>query len=114
MQLRSRSKKVLPPRIPVSDNASDQLSCDLRKCREELLFPHEGATASTDDQFFTGVSTALMEELGEKYHTSKATRGRCKCSSFFKILWICLMLLLAFGLIAAGFKPVAFLVHKVK
>ena len=42
-------------------------------------------------------------------------KGKChRCSVMLKVLWISLIVFLGLGFMAVGFKPVAFLVHKVR
>jgi hypothetical protein len=78
------------------------LSDDVLKCRESF---HPKLTCT---QFEKCVDSALKEEFPDY---RKARGSRCGC--VLKVAWLCWLGFLAFCLVAVGFKPVAFYVHKV-
>ena len=94
---------------PLGETALDQFSDDLCQCKDGAKFVQQ--------EFAECVSRALqMEKLQSVSHRirrSKAKRVEGRCCKVFKVLWILLLCFLAFCLLAAGFKPVAFHVHKV-
>lgn len=102
LRLRSRVRNS-------TGSPSDHFFEDLNRCRSESEF--------LQDQFTECVLKALRKEKVQdvNQHTSvtNAKPVETKCFKGFKVLWILLLCFLAFCLIAAGFKPVAFHLHKV-
>ena len=93
-----------------SQQPLDRLATSLKRCRDDLL---QGDTGMSPDQFGKCVSKALKDEHDKFRHRHQHRDKRSTCKCFFKTLWICLLVFLAFCLIAVGYKPVAFQVHKV-
>lgn len=86
-------EEVHSPRILLSD--------DLKSYKESLL------PELSHEQFQKCVDIVLKEEF--PHHNRKSLN----CCCVLKVMWLCWLFFLAFCLVAAGFKPVAFFMHKV-
>lgn len=110
MQVRHRS-------VTQKDRKStfDELSCSIQNCRDELSSGRVCSSGKvSEEQFERCVSKALKDELlCTKPRIESKPNRKHRCTRLLKILWIGFLFFLGFCLFAAGFKPVAFYVHKV-
>ena len=90
------------------DNAINCFFNDLDKCEKETVRSHESGTGMSEEEFVHCVFMAMDVQ----YRASKP-KGMSKCSKVLKTMWLCWLIFLAFCLLAAGYQPVSFHVHKV-
>lgn len=83
----------------------DQLTDDIICCKDEYL-----SQFRSDEELFSQCVTEALKN--EKLTAAPTKRSNCS-SKVFKFLWIFILFLLGFCLVAVGFKPVTFLIHKV-
>ena len=95
----------------------NELFSDLLKCKDDCTSLYRNNNnANCEDLFLHCVFKVLEDEqlcYDDKFAATTANKKWQWCSIAFKVFWICLLLALGFGLVAVGFKPVAFAVHKV-
>ena len=85
----------------------DQLTQDISCCKEECL-----SQFRSDEELYLQCSIDALRN--EKLLVSAPTKKSSCSSRVLKILWIIFLFLLGFSLVAVGFKPVAFHIHKVR
>ena len=87
-----------------SKDASRRLFEELKEYREDIM--DVSRFKLSDEDFSKFVSGAFND-------ISRNGGRTCNYTMVLKCLWLCLLFLLASALIISGFKPVAFLLHKV-
>lgn len=99
MELRSRGRSKAG-QFDSSIASPNKLSETVRNCKKDY------ESRLSNEEFLSCVTNAVN-------FTSDTSISNSRCSCFFKVIWLCFITLLAFGLLASGFKPIAFLIHKV-
>lgn len=93
--------------------ARDQLLSALNEYKDKTVALHASGSGISEEKFLSCVSKVLCEKKGKKNEVRKGG-SIPRCSKILKILWLCILCLLTFGLLAAGFKPLSFRLHQVK
>jgi len=89
-------------------NPVDYLKQAVKDYREELR------SKGFSEAKFTSCLSGTVENLDRTFSVEPKQKAKCSCSCFFKSMWLLLLVILAFALLVAGYRPLSFWVHKVR
>lgn len=90
-------------------SAPEYLSSIIKEYREELT-----NSGFSEDKFVNCLMKVVVDNSEQHRPRNSQKKRMCTCTFVIKSLWLAFLGLLAFCLLVAGFKPLSFLVQKVR